>query len=175
MIGSSSSTERKFESQDRCSLYLLSSFHAHVYNSFIRTVFKMPSGKEFSSEVKTIVFRVIAFVDSEKNGPRIAMNNADDRLHVMLGLSRHSISNLRQEMAHLIEQQKRNEEEDLLRRPRWRITSDAQLESRSSASMGRKGKHTWRASSIAKVIDLPLIPSPISPRKKVIAVGRKWS
>ena len=26
----------------------------------------MPSGKEFSKEVKNIVFRVIAFVDSEK-------------------------------------------------------------------------------------------------------------
>ena len=94
------------------------------------------------------------------------MNNVNDRLHVMLGLSRHSITNLRQEMGQLIEHQKMNRGEDLPPRPRRRTNSDAQIERRSSLSWVRKGKHAWTASSILSVIDVPFISSPISPRKK---------
>ena len=56
----------------------------------------MLTGNEFSKEETNLLFRVTAFVDSEKYGSKIPTNNVCDRLQVMLGLSRHTIINLRQ-------------------------------------------------------------------------------
>ena len=36
----------------------------------------MPQGVPFTPEIKQIFFRVIHFVESEKNGPQIPMNNS---------------------------------------------------------------------------------------------------
>jgi hypothetical protein len=132
----------------------------------------MPSGKEFSKEEKTIFYRVITFVDLEKNGPKIPMYNANDRLQAMLGLSRHSISNLRQEMRLLSEDQNKSvseeeeEEEKADPRPRRRTTSDTQIKRTPPQRHGRKRKRTWSTSSITTMTNVVISPLPLSPKKK---------
>lgn len=58
----------------------------------------MPTGCDFSQELKQLVFHVIRFVENEKNGPVIPLYNVNDRLQSMLGISLTSIKNLKQEM-----------------------------------------------------------------------------
>jgi hypothetical protein len=58
----------------------------------------MPTGYEFSQELKQLVFNVIKFVENEKNGPVIPLNNVNDRLQCMLGISLASVKRLKQEM-----------------------------------------------------------------------------
>jgi hypothetical protein len=58
----------------------------------------MPTGYEFSQELKQLVFNVIKFVENEKNGPVIPLNNVNDRLQSMLGISLSSVKRLKQEM-----------------------------------------------------------------------------
>jgi hypothetical protein len=58
----------------------------------------MPTGYEFSQELKQLVFNVIKFVENEKNGPVIPINNVNDRLQSMLGISLSSVKRLKQEM-----------------------------------------------------------------------------
>jgi len=58
----------------------------------------MPTGYEFSQELKQLVFNVIKFVENEKNGPVIPLNNVNDRLESMLGISLSSVKKLKQEM-----------------------------------------------------------------------------
>jgi hypothetical protein len=53
------------------------------------------SGHEFSLEMKRVFFRVIAFIESEKYGPKIPLNNTLERPQGCLGISIRSISNLR--------------------------------------------------------------------------------
>ncbi|CAF3256898.1 unnamed protein product [Rotaria sp. Silwood2] len=111
----------------------------------------MPKGKEFSKEEKTLLFRIIVFVDSEKSGPKIPLNNVCDRLQVMLGLSRRTIINLRQEMSRLADQQNNTEqteedddEEQPEVRPRRQSTSPRhaiQAKKTLLTPAGRKRKH----------------------------------
>lgn len=68
----------------------------------------MPTGYEFSQELKQVVFNVIKFVENEKNGPSIPLYNVNDRLESMLGISLASVKRLKQEM---IEEQERMMEE----------------------------------------------------------------
>jgi hypothetical protein len=65
----------------------------------------MPTGEEFSKEMQSIMFRVSAFVDSEKNGVKIPLNNVVDRLCLVCGLSRRCIASFRQEMSQLIDEE----------------------------------------------------------------------
>ncbi len=58
----------------------------------------MPTGYEFSQELKQLLFNVIKFVENEKNGPVIPLYNVNDRLESMLGISLASIARLKQEM-----------------------------------------------------------------------------
>jgi hypothetical protein len=58
----------------------------------------MPTGYEFSQELKQLVFNVIKFVENEKNGPVIPLNNVNDRLQSILGISLASVKRLKQEM-----------------------------------------------------------------------------
>jgi hypothetical protein len=58
----------------------------------------MPTRYEFSQELKQLVFNVIKFVENEKNGPVIPLNNVNDRLESMLGISLPSVKKLKQEM-----------------------------------------------------------------------------
>ena len=58
----------------------------------------MPKGYEFSQEIKQLVFNVIDFVESEKNGSVIPLKNVNDRLKFVLGISMASVERLRREM-----------------------------------------------------------------------------
>ncbi|CAF1320505.1 unnamed protein product [Didymodactylos carnosus] len=55
----------------------------------------MPKGHEFSVEVKAMMFKVICYVESEKSGAVIPVN---ERLVAMLGISAQSVKNLKHEM-----------------------------------------------------------------------------
>lgn len=82
----------------------------------------MPTGYEFSQELKQLVFNVIKFVENEKNGPVIPLNNVNDRLESMLGISLSSVKKLKQEMKEeqdrmmeekrAVDQAKRDKEEE---------------------------------------------------------------
>ena len=55
----------------------------------------MPTGREFSEDLKQMMFRVILFVKNGKNGPTIRLYNVNERLNAMLGISKQSILNLK--------------------------------------------------------------------------------
>lgn len=85
----------------------------------------MPTGYEFSQELKQLVFNVIKFVEKEKTGPLIPLNNVNDRLQSMLGISLASVKRLKQEMREgqekimeekrLADQAKRDKENEAVR------------------------------------------------------------
>jgi hypothetical protein len=85
----------------------------------------MPTGYEFSQELKQLVFNVIKFVEKEKTGPLIPLNNVNDRLQSMLGISLASVKRLKQEMREgqerimekkrLADQAKRDKESDAVK------------------------------------------------------------
>jgi hypothetical protein len=58
----------------------------------------MPTGEEFSQKLKQLMFNVIRFVENEKYGIVIALNNVNERLESMLGISPSSIKRLKREM-----------------------------------------------------------------------------
>ena len=58
----------------------------------------MPTGVEFSQELKQLMFNVIQFVENEKTGTIIPFNNVNDRLQAMLGISLSSVRRLKEEM-----------------------------------------------------------------------------
>jgi len=58
----------------------------------------MPKGNEFSQEIKQLMFNVIKFVESEKNGSVIPLNNVNERLESILGISMASVERLKKEM-----------------------------------------------------------------------------
>ena len=55
-------------------------------------------GYEFLQEIKQLMFNVIDFVKDEKNGLVIPLNNVNDRLKSMLGISMTSVERLKREM-----------------------------------------------------------------------------
>ncbi|CAF1483271.1 unnamed protein product [Adineta ricciae] len=61
----------------------------------------MPTGHEFSQEVKQLIFHVIDFVENEKNGPVIPLYNVKARLVKMLNISERSVYRLTHELHHL--------------------------------------------------------------------------
>ena len=85
----------------------------------------MPTGYEFSQELKQLVFNVIKFVEKEKTGPLIPLNNVNDRLQSMLGISLASVKRLKQELREgqekimeekrLADQAKRDKENEAVR------------------------------------------------------------
>jgi hypothetical protein len=76
----------------------------------------MARGYEYSAELKGTFFRVISFIESEKNGTQIPVYNTTQRIQAILGISERSIFNLKREMKHLAAQveidQKKKEEEN---------------------------------------------------------------
>jgi hypothetical protein len=118
----------------------------------------MRKGQEFSKDVKQTMFRVITFVEKEKNGPTIPLYNVNERLHSMLGISKQSITNLKDEMRELQRQQ--DEEESREHQTRSRTSSSVILSHR---------KQNWSSSSsAAKVSILTALP----PRKKGHSGGK---
>ena len=63
------------------------------------------TGKEYSVEIKRILFRVISFIESEKKGPKIPLNNTLERTQACLAISTTSINNLKREMREIIEEE----------------------------------------------------------------------
>ncbi len=55
---------------------------------------KMPTGCEYSQKEKQLIFNVINFVESEKNGWKIPLYNVNERLEAMLGTSMRSVERL---------------------------------------------------------------------------------
>jgi hypothetical protein len=130
----------------------------------------MARGYEYSAELKGTFFRVISFIESEKNGTQIPVYNTTQRIQAILGISERSIFNLKREMKHLaaqveIDQKKKEEEnrkemeiqqnaemEQLLNTIRRRSQSmDATTVSNASAALDqvssyRKSKRKWEAS-----------------------------
>ena len=69
----------------------------------------MPTGMNFGSDVKQLMFRIIKFVESEKEEPVIPSYNTTGRLEVMLGVSRATVFRLRNKM-HGLEEKEEEEE-----------------------------------------------------------------
>ena len=57
-----------------------------------------------------MMFRVILFVENEKDGSTIPLYNVHERCNAMLGISKQSISNLKRDMKEL--QRQHNDEEE---------------------------------------------------------------
>lgn len=75
----------------------------------------MPTGHDFSRETKQMMFNVIKFVEREKGGCIISLNNVNDRIHSILGISMTSVERLKREMLEkeneLIQLQKKRDQE----------------------------------------------------------------
>ena len=85
----------------------------------------MPTGINFGSDMKQLMFRIIKFVESEKEGPVIPLYNTTSRLEIMLGVSRATVFRLRNEIRSLEqEEEESNEDKIQLRR---RTVSEASV------------------------------------------------
>ena len=77
----------------------------------------MPTGCEYSQKEKQLIFNVINFVESEKNGWKIPLYNVNERLEAMLGISMRSVGRLKSEFREgqerLTEEIRRAAEEEL--------------------------------------------------------------
>jgi hypothetical protein len=71
----------------------------------------MPTGVPFGAAIKELMFRIIKFVESEKEGPVIPLYNTTGRLEAMLGIGRTTVFKLRSEM-YTLEVDKKHVDED---------------------------------------------------------------
>jgi serine phosphatase RsbU (regulator of sigma subunit) len=110
----------------------------------------MPTGHDFSRETKQMMFNVIKFVEREKGGCIIPLNNVNDRIHSILGISMTSVERLKREMLEkeneLIQLQKKRDQEKQdkedaairatlrLRNPRTRSSSSTSSSSSVTAA-----------------------------------------
>ncbi|CAF1352181.1 unnamed protein product [Rotaria sordida] len=141
----------------------------------------MPKGYEFTQEVKQLMFHIINFVESEKNGPVIPLYNVDDRLVKMLDISERSVRRLKQEL-HQLRQKEINEQQQQemkeqgemdanVRDLRSRTISLPTSKHRESSGSNPPAKilcrrHSASAPSSSSKIDLP-IPQALPPQKKM--------
>ena len=82
----------------------------------------MPQGVHFTSELREIFFHVIDFVEREKTGPLIPMNNTTARIMSMLGISESSLLNLKKDMK-VMRELREAEEKDEEKRHQLRSSS----------------------------------------------------
>ena len=73
--------------------------------SFLNIRITMPTGKEFSVEQKTLIFRVIEFVESERNGVKIPLSSTSARVMALVGISYRSVHRLKKELEILQQEQ----------------------------------------------------------------------
>jgi len=147
------------------------------------------SGNEFSLEMKRLFFRVITFIESEKNGPQIPLNNTLERCQACLGISIRSISNLKKEMRELREQAEEESIQDLEEdtylcslRSRQVVDTDSfsppisnaynTAQSNASSPTVTFRRHRTRHPPITDTRSFVSVPEPIPPQK-VGNVGRK--
>jgi len=109
----------------------------------------MPRGENFGSDVKQLMFRIIKFVESEKEGSVIPLHNTTARLEMILGVSRATVFRLKNEM-HSLEDDEAQVDEDRIQL-RQRTVSEA-----SVLPKGSRRKRTFS-------VDLPVASAP---RKK---------
>jgi hypothetical protein len=82
------------------------------YSSF-QLARTMPKGEDLESDVKQLMFRIIKFVDSEKEGTVIPLYNTTGRLEAMLGVSRATVFRLRNEMHSLEDEETEDDETEV--------------------------------------------------------------
>jgi hypothetical protein len=138
----------------------------------------MPTGHEFSEDIKQLIFHVIDFVESEKNGPVIPLYNVNERLIKMLNISKSSLTRLKHELNVLREQeaqqeQRAREEEKEGRHLRSRTTPNIISKHQVSTACEPRPKishrhrsHTVCPASVSKKNVTLSIPQPIPPLKK---------
>jgi hypothetical protein len=61
----------------------------------------IPTGEEFSMEQKIVIFLLIEFVESKRNGLQVPLTSASGRGMALLGISYSSLNNLKQELNEL--------------------------------------------------------------------------
>ncbi|CAF2670256.1 unnamed protein product [Rotaria sp. Silwood2] len=71
----------------------------------------MPTGHNFSRDARQMMFNVIKFVEREKDGCLIPLNNVNDRIKSILGISMSSVERLKREMRERVREmlEKQNE------------------------------------------------------------------
>jgi hypothetical protein len=142
----------------------------------------MPKGHEFSQEVKQLMFHIIDFVESEKNGPVIPLYNVTDRLVKMLDISERSVYRLKHELQHLRQKETKNqsqqqqqteekeEAETNVRYLRSRTISLPTFKRRDSSTSVPPAKILCRLhtdSSVSSITHIGLlIPQALPPQKK---------
>ncbi|CAF2919098.1 unnamed protein product [Rotaria sp. Silwood2] len=138
--------------------------------------------------MKRLYFRVIAFIESEKYGPKIPLNNTLERSQACLGISIRSITNLKKEMRELNEQAeetntKDSEEGEYFYSLRNRqvvdtLSSSATVVNMNSAilsdvaSLTTTSSHRERHPPIRDTRSFVCVPEQIAPQK-IGNVGRK--
>ncbi|CAF4410438.1 unnamed protein product [Rotaria sp. Silwood2] len=118
----------------------------------------MPTGHNFSRDARQMMFNVIKFVEREKDGCLIPLNNVNDRIKSILGISMSSVERLKREMREqeremlekqneLIELQKKRDQEKQnkedaaiqatlrLQNPRTRSSSSSSVTAASSSTV----------------------------------------
>jgi hypothetical protein len=121
-----------------------------VVAPYLSITIVMGKGSEFSTELKQVFFRVIAFVEAEKSGSLIPLTNTTLRLITMLGISKTSLFCLKGEF-----EEARQQQQDA-QRPRRRTTS-------GPTTSHRKRKWSEVSSSFDDITNIP-VPQP--PLKK---------
>ncbi|CAF3146357.1 unnamed protein product [Rotaria sp. Silwood2] len=111
----------------------------------------MPRGIYFSTELKKVLFCIITFVENEKDGPLIPLNNCNARLVAMLGISETSLLRLKNEMRMLQVAQEELQPHHL----------------RSQSKARRPLKQKPRSSSAASALMTNVLPDPQPPNQRV--------
>jgi hypothetical protein len=121
----------------------------------------MPTGHQFSQEMKQIFFNVIKFVEEEKFGPVIPLFNVNERLSAMLDISMRSVERLKSEMREI--------EHDMMERKRKMDEQEEEMENQKMQVLSRLRKLRSRSSSSSSTISTNTTtisnPGPRSPRK----------
>ena len=126
----------------------------------------MPKGYEFSQEIKQLMFNVIDFVESEKTGSVIPLNNVNDRLKSMLGISMASVERLRREM---------REEKNRIADEQKKVDQAKQDKENQELEMARRFRHASSTSSITSsstFTDIETTVPVATPPRKLDQCGR---
>jgi hypothetical protein len=140
----------------------------------------MPSGYDYSQEVKQLMFHIINFVESEKSGPVIPLNNVEDRLIKILDISERSVYGLKHELQKLRQeeteqqsqqQEEKEEAEKNVRELRSRTTSETTSEHSESLTSAPPAKIHRRRPTRSSVSSpttriAPPVPRALFPQKK---------
>ena len=133
----------------------------------------MPIGKEFSIEEKILIFRVIEFVESERNGLQIPLTSTSARVMALLGISYSSVYRLKKELEELRQQTavEDGRKDEAMNIEGSTIRTRAQTSSVVAPTGHRKAKKTWSVKEIASGAATE-VPKPTAPKKKE-NVGRR--